>query len=174
MYSPMGFLSLAVCMLRWVSYHWQFACSGASAFSCHCACVSIHRLFSAHGRLREQAGRGGQVKGAAPAVSEAQAEALLGAAAPFRDAYLAAALGRLNDSIAAAFPGGTRPLPAAAELQKCIGSAPGLYVWPPRAAHRCMNWNASASCTSAICMLLPTLLHPGRGTAAHCAPLLKG
>lgn len=56
-----------------------------------------------------------------PAVSEAQAEALLAAAAPFRDAYLSAALARLNEAVGAAFPGGSRPLPTAVDLQKCIG-----------------------------------------------------
>lgn len=62
-----------------------------------------------------------QVKGAAVAVTEAQAEGLLTAAAPIQMAYLAAAMGRLNDSVATAFPGGSRPLPTSAELQKCIG-----------------------------------------------------
>jgi conserved oligomeric Golgi complex subunit 5 len=62
-----------------------------------------------------------QVKGVAPAVTEAQAEALLAAAAPFRDAYLSATLARLNEAVGAAFPGGSRPLPTAVDLQKCIG-----------------------------------------------------
>ncbi len=61
------------------------------------------------------------MKGVPPAVSEPQAEALLAAAAPFRDAYLGAALSRLTDAIGTAFPGGSRPLPTAADLQKCIG-----------------------------------------------------
>ena len=62
-----------------------------------------------------------QVKGVAPAVTEAQAEALLAAAVPFRDAYLSATLSRLNEAVGTAFPGGSRPLPTAVDLQKCIG-----------------------------------------------------
>lgn len=95
-------------------------------------------------------------------MSEAQAEALLGAAAPFRDAYLAAALRRLNDGVAAAFPGGTRPLPAAADLQKCIGSAPRLI---------CL----AASCSRSTLELgRLSIVHPRNLRAAafrpHCTP----
>ena len=57
------------------------------------------------------------------AVSDAQAAAVLGAAAPFQNGYLAAALARMTDAVAAAFPGGARALPTSAELQKCIGRA---------------------------------------------------
>ena len=45
----------------------------------------------------------------------------MAAAAPFQNAYLAAALQRMSDAVSAAFPGGNRALPTAAELQKCIG-----------------------------------------------------
>ena len=40
-----------------------------------------------------------------------------------RDAYLGMVLSRLNGAVSAAFPGGSRPLPSAADLQKCIGYA---------------------------------------------------
>ncbi len=56
-----------------------------------------------------------------PALSEAQAAAVLSAAAPFQQAYLGAVLTRLSDAAGAAFPGGNRALPSAAELHKLIG-----------------------------------------------------
>ena len=56
-----------------------------------------------------------------PAASPEQQEALLEAAAPFQNAYLAASLHRMSDAVSAAFPGGNRALPTAADLQKCIG-----------------------------------------------------
>jgi hypothetical protein len=46
---------------------------------------------------------------------------LLDASAPFRDAYLAAGLVRLQDAVGAAFPGSSRALPSPADVQKCIG-----------------------------------------------------
>lgn len=49
-----------------------------------------------------------------------QATALLECAADFQAAYLAAALGRLSEAAAAAFPGSARALPTAADLQKAI------------------------------------------------------
>ena len=49
-----------------------------------------------------------------------QAEALLEAVGDFRSAYLAAVLARLSEAAGAAFPGGTRALPTAADLQKSI------------------------------------------------------
>jgi len=64
-----------------------------------------------------------QVKGVSPAASPAQQEALLEAAAPFQNAYLAGSLQRMSDAVGAAFPGGNRALPTAADLQKCIGCA---------------------------------------------------
>lgn len=48
---------------------------------------------------------------------------MLAAAAPFQNGYLASALARMTDAVAAAFPGGARALPTSAELQKCIGCA---------------------------------------------------
>ena len=69
-----------------------------------------------------------QVKGAPAAVSDAQAAAVLGAAAPFQNGYLAAALARMTDAVAAAFPGGARALPTSAELQKCIGRATSSFL----------------------------------------------
>jgi len=84
---------------------------------------------AARGRLRvERLKRGradpGQVKGAPAAVDDAGAAAVLAAAAPFQNGYLGAALARMTDAVAAAFPGGARALPTSAELQKCIGRAP--------------------------------------------------
>lgn len=61
-----------------------------------------------------------RVKGVPPAVGAEQLPELLGAAAPFRDAYLAGSLGRLQDMVNAAFPGGGRTLPSPADCQKCI------------------------------------------------------
>lgn len=49
-----------------------------------------------------------------------QAAALLESAADFQAAYLAAALARLSEAAAAAFPGTSRALPTAADLQKAI------------------------------------------------------
>lgn len=72
----------------------------------------------------------------APAVTEVQAEELLAAAAPFRDTYLGGALSRLNDAVGAAFPGGSRPLPTAADLQKCIGYDP-QKDWSNTCQRRC-------------------------------------
>ena len=61
-----------------------------------------------------------QVKGVPPAVVSEQLNELLAAAAPFQHAHQGAALTRISDAVQAAFQGGTRPLPTAAELQKCI------------------------------------------------------
>ena len=66
------------------------------------------------------------MKGAPAAVSDADAAAVLAAAAPFQNGYLATALARMTDAVSAAFPGGARALPTSAELQKCIGCAPAL------------------------------------------------
>jgi hypothetical protein len=73
-----------------------------------------------------------QVKGAPAAVDDAAAAAVLAAAAPFQNGYLGAALARMTDAVAAAFPGGARALPTSAELQKCIGRAPPPLRPPPR------------------------------------------
>jgi hypothetical protein len=64
----------------------------------------------------------GGVRGVPPAVAAGQLPALLAAAAPFRDSYLAASLGRLQDVINHAFGGGGRPLPSPADVQKCIAA----------------------------------------------------
>ena len=58
-----------------------------------------------------------------PGASQAQQAAALAAVAPFQNAYLSAALGRLSDGVAAAFPGGARALASSAELQRLIGCA---------------------------------------------------
>lgn len=60
------------------------------------------------------------VKGVPPAVVSEQLNELLATAAPFQHAHQGAALARISDAVQAAFQGGTRPLPTAAELQKCI------------------------------------------------------
>lgn len=62
-----------------------------------------------------------RVKGVAAAVAPDQLPGLLATAAPFRDAYLATALGRMQDAVSAAFAGGGRALPSPADVQKCIG-----------------------------------------------------
>lgn len=59
-------------------------------------------------------------QGVPPAAQPEQLASLLDAAAPFRDAYLAAALGRMQDVVGAAFPGSARALPSPADVQKCI------------------------------------------------------
>lgn len=66
-----------------------------------------------------------RVRGVPPAAAPEQLPALLAAAAPFRDAYLAAALGRLQDVVGAAYPGGARALPSPADVQKCIAAMHG-------------------------------------------------
>jgi hypothetical protein len=61
-----------------------------------------------------------QVKGVAPFVVQDQLPVFLAVAAPFRDAYLAGCLGRLQDGVNTTFAGGARGLPTTAEVQKCI------------------------------------------------------
>ncbi|GBF91082.1 hypothetical protein Rsub_03938 [Raphidocelis subcapitata] len=63
-----------------------------------------------------------RVRGMLPAVAADQLPALLAVASPFRDAYLAAALGRLQDVVGAAYGGGARGLPSPADVQKCIAA----------------------------------------------------
>lgn len=60
-------------------------------------------------------------QGVPPAAIPDQLPALLDTSAPFRDAYLAAALGRMQEAVTAAFPGSARVLPSPADVQKCIG-----------------------------------------------------
>lgn len=63
-----------------------------------------------------------RVRGVPPAVPPDALPGLLAVAAPFRDAYLASALGRLQDTVGAAFAGGGRALPSPADVQKCIAA----------------------------------------------------
>ena len=116
-----------------------------------------------------------QVKGVAPAVTEPQAEALLAAAAAFRDAYLSATLSRLNEAVGAAFPGGSRPLPTAVDLQKCIGYVSGvpctasnhtLQRTPP-SADATNWWHAALSSGSG--RLACGMQADARGTEGHHA-----
>ncbi|GLC41103.1 hypothetical protein PLESTM_001156100 [Pleodorina starrii] len=61
------------------------------------------------------------IKGVLPAVGPPQLQQLLAATGPFQTAYMAGCLSRLTDAVAAAFPGSSRQLPSATEVQKCIG-----------------------------------------------------
>ncbi|KAK9840386.1 hypothetical protein WJX74_009033 [Apatococcus lobatus] len=61
------------------------------------------------------------VRGVMPGVQPEGEEQLLQAAQPFQSAYLASVLSSMSDAVTLAFPGGNRPLPTAADLQKCIG-----------------------------------------------------
>jgi hypothetical protein len=63
-----------------------------------------------------------RVRGMPPAVAADQLPALLAVALPFRDAYLAATLGRLQDIVGAAYSSGGRGLPSPADVQKCIAA----------------------------------------------------
>ncbi|KAL4435870.1 hypothetical protein ABPG77_000632 [Micractinium sp. CCAP 211/92] len=56
----------------------------------------------------------------APALDEEQISAVLEAAGDFQNAYLAASLARLGEAASAAFPGSSRALPTAADLQRTI------------------------------------------------------
>jgi hypothetical protein len=62
-----------------------------------------------------------RVKGVLLAVPPEQLPSLLATAAGFRDAYLAATLGRLQEAVSSAFSGSSRALPSPAEVQKLIG-----------------------------------------------------
>eukprot|EP00879_Flechtneria_rotunda_P024949 GHRR01026476.1.p1 GENE.GHRR01026476.1~~GHRR01026476.1.p1 ORF type:complete len:481 (+),score=194.62 GHRR01026476.1:205-1647(+) len=62
-----------------------------------------------------------RLKGVPPAAGPDQMPALLDASGPFRDAYLAAALGRMQEVAGQAFQGSSRALPSPADVQKCIG-----------------------------------------------------
>ncbi|GIL71669.1 hypothetical protein Vretimale_885 [Volvox reticuliferus] len=61
------------------------------------------------------------IKGVLPAVGPPQLQQLLAATGPFQTAFMAGCLSRLTDAVAAAFPGSSRQLPSATEVQKCIG-----------------------------------------------------
>jgi hypothetical protein len=78
----------------------------------------VAALEAAFARLQQDT----RVRGVPPAVAPEQLPALLAVAAPFRDAYLAAALGRLQDVVGAAYAGGGRALPSPADVQKCIAA----------------------------------------------------
>lgn len=60
------------------------------------------------------------VQGVLPCVVPEQLQQLLAATAPFQSAYLAGCLSRMSEAVMAAFPGGSRQLPAPADVQKCI------------------------------------------------------
>ncbi|KAF8065824.1 COG5 [Scenedesmus sp. PABB004] len=66
--------------------------------------------------------RESRLKGVPPAAAPEALPALLDAAGPFRDAYLAAGLGRMQEVVGAAFPGSARGLPTPADVQKTIGA----------------------------------------------------
>jgi hypothetical protein len=78
----------------------------------------VAALEAAFARLQQDT----RVRGLPPVVNPEQLPALLVVAAPFRDAYLAAALGRLQDVVGAAYGGGGRALPSPADVQKCIAA----------------------------------------------------
>ncbi|EFJ53077.1 component of oligomeric golgi complex 5 [Volvox carteri f. nagariensis] len=61
------------------------------------------------------------IKGVLPAVGPAHLQQLLAATGPFQTTFMAGCLSRLTDAVAAAFPGSSRQLPSATEVQKCIG-----------------------------------------------------
>lgn len=81
----------------------------------------VAALEAAFARLQQDT----RVRGVAQAVLPEQLPALLAVATPFRDAYLAAALGRLQDVVGSAFPGSGRALPSPADVQKCIAAMHG-------------------------------------------------
>eukprot|EP00775_Hariotina_reticulata_P013433 gene13433-13561_t len=62
-----------------------------------------------------------RLKGVLPAASPDQLSALLDVSAPFREAYLAAGLARMQEAVGAAFLGSTRAVLSPADVQKCIG-----------------------------------------------------
>ena len=76
----------------------------------------VAALETAFARLQQET----SVKGVQPAVAPDQLPPLLAAVGPFRDAYLAMALGRVQDAVNTAFPGSSRMLPSPADVQKCI------------------------------------------------------
>lgn len=91
---------------------WQYA-SALGIFKC----LSMCQLALAPSAIQ----RDTEVKGStAPALDATQRTQLLDAAMALQRAYVATCLQRMTDSAAAAFPGGARALPPAAELQKCI------------------------------------------------------
>lgn len=65
--------------------------------------------------------RDSSARDVAPALDEEQIAALLDTAGDFQAAYLAACLARLSEAASLAFPGSTRALPTAADLQKSVG-----------------------------------------------------
>ncbi len=78
---------------------------------------SLHHTPPSHSNIQ----RDTEIKGSAPpALDATQTTQLLQTTASLQQAYLAACVQRLTDSAVAAFPGGARALPPAAELQKCI------------------------------------------------------
>lgn len=68
------------------------------------------------------------LQGVPPAVGSQHAAQLLACAAPFQQAYLTGASGRMAEAVGQAFPGGPRaPLPSPTDVQRCIGYV-GLYA----------------------------------------------
>ena len=62
-----------------------------------------------------------KVKAVRAAATAEEQEELVNATAVCQNAYLAAVLARVSEAVNAAFAGGNRALPTAAELHKCIG-----------------------------------------------------
>lgn len=91
----------------------------ASALACFG--LSFQGVFLASRNATERCLCYAHVQGIPPAALPDQLPALLDTSAPFRDTYLAAALGRMQEAVTAAFPGSARVLPSPADVQKCIG-----------------------------------------------------
>ena len=62
-----------------------------------------------------------KVKSVRPAATAEEQDELVNATAVCQNVYLAAVLARVSEAVNAAFAGGNRALPTAAELHKCIG-----------------------------------------------------
>ena len=74
-----------------------------------------------------------QVKGFQPGASQEQEEAFMAATSSCQNLYLSSVLSRVLDAVHTVFAGSSKPLPTAAEIQKYIGSVPGLMSYPYRA-----------------------------------------
>ena len=82
------------------------------------------------------------------ALDDEQAAALLGSAGEFQEAYLAAVLARLSEAAAAAFPGNSRALPTAADLQKSIAR---VHEELKAASGGWPGWHAAGFCSVVYC-----------------------
>eukprot|EP00198_Chlamydomonas_reinhardtii_P007786 XP_001697123.1 component of oligomeric golgi complex 5 [Chlamydomonas reinhardtii] len=117
------------------------------------------------------------IKGVLPAVGPAQLQQLLAATSPFQTAYMAGCLSRLTDAVAAAFPGSSRQLPSATEVQKCIGlmheelkvgaSSPQLAAMMAATAAKALALLAERAEYSAASGPELRQLAPGGGAAAY-------